>query len=78
MYGTLNTSLSWSGWAGSHRWDIGRVHDSKMGRSAVYRGWSFQVTLDGRFVPWSSGFRSPVGIGISPDGDIFYTDNQGN
>lgn len=78
FYGTLNTSLSWRGWAGSHRWDIGRVHDSKMGRSAFYRGWSFQVTLDGRFVPWSSGMRSPAGIGISPEDDIFYTDNQGD
>lgn len=78
FYGTLNTSLSWPGWAGSDRWDIGRVHDSKMGRSSKYRGWSFQVTPDGKFVPWSSGLRSPCGIGMNRLGEIFYTDNQGD
>lgn len=78
FYGTLNTSLSWKGWAGSSKWDIARVHDSKMGRAARYRGWSFRVTPDGEFEPWSAGMRSPAGIGISPDDDIFYTDNQGD
>lgn len=78
FYGTLNTSLSWPGWAGSDRWDIGRVHDSKMGRAAPYRGWSFQIAPDGTFTPWSAGLRSPAGIGISRQGEIFYTDNQGD
>ncbi|MBL69743.1 MAG: hypothetical protein CMO74_15085 [Verrucomicrobiales bacterium] len=78
FYGTLNTSLSWPGWAGSAKWDKARVHDSKMGRAAKYRGWSFQITPDGKFVPFSLGMRSPAGIGISKDDDIFYTDNQGD
>lgn len=78
FYGTLNTTLSWPGWAGSDRWDIGRVHDAKMGRAAEYRGWSFQITPDGKFVPWSNGMRSPAGIGTNSLGDIFYTDNQGD
>lgn len=78
FYGTLNTSLSWAGWAGSTKWDIGRVHDGKMGRATKYRGWSFQVRPDGTFVPWSHGMRSPAGIGMSREGDIFYTDNQGD
>jgi sugar lactone lactonase YvrE len=78
FYGTLNLSLSWPGWAGSSRWDVSRVHDSKMGRAAPFRGWSFQVTADGKFVPWSSGLRSPNGIVISREGDLFYTDNQGD
>ncbi len=78
LYGTLNTSLSWPGWAGSDRWDIGRVHDSKMGRAAPYRGWSFRITPEGKFEPWSSGLRSPAGVGINAKGDIFYTDNQGD
>ncbi len=78
FYGTLNTSLSWKGWAGSSKWDIARVHDSKMGRAARYRGWSFRVTPEGEFQPWSAGLRSPAGIGVSPGGEIFYTDNQGD
>ena len=55
FYGTLNTTLSWPGWAKSDRWDIGRVHDSKMGRAAPYRGWCFQITPAGKFVPYASG-----------------------
>ena len=78
FYGTLNTSLSWPGWAKSDKWDVARVHDSKMGRAAPYRGWSFRVTPEGRFEPWSCGLRSPAGIGMSPEGELFYTDNQGD
>lgn len=78
FYGTLNTTLSWPGWAGSERWDIGRVHDSKMGRATRYRGWSFQISSDGAFVPWSSGLRSPAGLGADLEGELFYTDNQGD
>lgn len=78
FYGTLNTSLSWRGWAGSDRWDIGRVHDSKMGRAARYRGWCFQVTPAGKFVPFAAGLRSPAGITLNQHGEIFYTDNQGD
>ena len=78
FYGTLNTSLSWPGWAGSDKWDKARVHDSKMGRAAKYRGWSFQITPQGKFVPYSMGMRSPAGIGINGQDDIFYTDNQGD
>jgi hypothetical protein len=78
FYGTLNTTLSWPGWAKSDRWDIGRVHDSKMGRAAPYRGWCFQITPEGKFVPYASGLRSPAGITINKRGEIFYTDNQGD
>jgi hypothetical protein len=78
FYGTLNTTLSWPNWSGSDRWDIGRVHGGAMGRAAPYRGWSFRVSPDGTFTPWSSGLRSPAGIGMNLEGDIFYTDNQGD
>ncbi|MEZ6038249.1 MAG: hypothetical protein R3F29_12265 [Planctomycetota bacterium] len=78
FYGTLNTTLSWPGWAGSDRWDVARVHDCKMGRAAKYRGWSFRVTPDGGFEPWSCGLRSPAGIGLGPGGELLCTDNQGD
>jgi glucose/arabinose dehydrogenase len=45
--------------------------------SAKFRGWAGKVTPDGRFVPTTSGVRSPGGIGFNAAGDVFYTDNQG-
>ncbi len=45
--------------------------------SSKYRGWAGKVTLDGRWIPTTSGVRSPGGVGFNADGDVFYTDNQG-
>jgi hypothetical protein len=42
-----------------------------------FRGWCLRVTPDGKAVPTTSGIRSPGGIGMNADGDVFYTDNQG-
>ena len=44
---------------------------------AVYRGWCLRVTPDGKVIPTNSGIRSPGGIGMNAEGDVFYTDNQG-
>ena len=35
------------------------------------------MTPEGKFIPWSYGFRQATGIGVSPDGEIFSGDNQG-
>lgn len=35
------------------------------------------MTPDGKSMPTCSGIRSPGGIGMNADGDVFYTDNQG-
>jgi glucose/arabinose dehydrogenase len=45
--------------------------------SSKFRGWGGMVTPDGKFVPTTSGVRSPGGIGFNAGGDVFYTDNQG-
>ncbi|MFO0865894.1 MAG: hypothetical protein U0744_14800 [Gemmataceae bacterium] len=45
--------------------------------SSKFRGWAGKVTPDGKFVPTTSGVRSPGGIGFNAEGDVFYTDNQG-
>ncbi|MGL4550143.1 MAG: PQQ-dependent sugar dehydrogenase, partial [Gemmataceae bacterium] len=45
--------------------------------STKFRGWAGKVTKDGKFVPTTSGVRSPGGIGLNAEGDVFYTDNQG-
>lgn len=42
-----------------------------------YRGWCLRITPDGRSIPTCSGIRSPGGIGMNAQGDMFYTDNQG-
>jgi glucose/arabinose dehydrogenase len=57
----------------SPRGRIGRMF------SAVdYRGWVMKITPDGQTIPWASGFRSPNGLLLDKDGDLFVTDNQGD
>ena len=41
------------------------------------RGWCVRVSPDGTTTPTCSGIRSPGGMGINVDGEVFYTDNQG-
>jgi hypothetical protein len=43
-----------------------------------YRGWVLKFTPKGKLVPFAPGLRAPNGIGLSPDGEIFTTDNQGS
>ncbi len=45
----------------------------------LWRGWSL-ITLKGSHTAtgFSAGFRSPCGIGLNAEGDIFGTDQQGN
>jgi glucose/arabinose dehydrogenase len=45
---------------------------------APYRGWVMEATRDGVVTPWACGFRSPCGISISPNNEMFVTDNQGD
>jgi len=52
---------------------FGGGHQAK----APWRGWCVKVSPDGRMTPFAYGLRSPNGINFSPDGDLFYTDNQG-
>ncbi|MDB6122890.1 MAG: hypothetical protein JWQ71_1883, partial [Pedosphaera sp.] len=43
-----------------------------------YFGWCFKITPHGEFIPWATGLRSPNGIVLTPDEDLFIADNQGN
>jgi hypothetical protein len=43
-----------------------------------YRGWVIKITPQGKLIPFAPGLRAPNGITISPEGDIFTTDNQGS
>jgi hypothetical protein len=52
---------------------FGGGHQSK----SPWRGWCVKITPKGELKPFATGLRSPNGINFSPDGDLFYTDNQG-
>ena len=43
-----------------------------------WSGWAVRITADGKFEPFASGFRQPDGIGMSPAGELFFADNQGD
>jgi len=50
-----------------------------LGSSTVpYRGWVLQIAPNGAVTPFATGFRSPNGINLSPEGELFVTDNQGD
>ncbi len=44
---------------------------------APWRGWTLNITKDGKVTPWAAGMRSPCGISMI-DGELWYTDNQGD
>jgi len=48
-----------------------------MGSMGGYRGWAMRVTPEGKTETFALGLRSPAGIGIAPDGRIWYAENQG-
>ena len=46
--------------------------------SLPWRGWAVKIAPDGKLTPLASGFRQPNGVGLSPDGDFFVNENQGD
>jgi hypothetical protein len=52
---------------------FGGGHQSK----APWRGWCVKITPKGELLPFACGLRSPNGVNVSPEGDVFYCDNQG-
>lgn len=55
-----------------------RGRPGRMHASTPYRGWVMQYTTDGKTVPFSSGHRTPNGLGFDLKGNLFVTDNQGD
>ncbi len=43
-----------------------------------WRGWMLKISPEGKMTPWATGLRSPAGMGTLRNGDIFYTENQGD
>ena len=61
MYVTLNV-----GFGGGHQ------------AKGAFRGWCMKIDpKTGKTEPFAYGLRSPNGVTVSPDGDLFYADNQG-
>ncbi|MEO1855967.1 MAG: family 16 glycoside hydrolase, partial [Rubritalea sp.] len=54
------------------------IGGGNMAYTAPWRGWVYRSDRPGHFQPIASGFRSPCGIGMSPEDDLFITDNQGD
>ncbi len=52
--------------------------DTVMGATVPTRGWTVKIAPDGAMTRYADGLRSPDGIGTAPDGQLFYTDNQGD
>ncbi len=52
---------------------FGGGHQAKV----PYRGFCLKVSPNGKLSPFAYGLRSPNGINFSPDGRLFYADNQG-
>ncbi len=61
MYVTLNV-----GFGGGHQ------------AKGAFRGWCMKIDpKTGKTEPFAYGLRSPNGVTVSPEGDLFYADNQG-
>ncbi|MCX6216177.1 plastocyanin/azurin family copper-binding protein [Spirosoma sp.] len=43
-----------------------------------WRGWTLEITPEGKMMPFAAGMRSPAGYGMNAAGDFFYTENQGD
>ncbi|CAN5859847.1 hypothetical protein BH24ACI4_BH24ACI4_28470 [soil metagenome] len=43
-----------------------------------WRGWTVGLREDGAMRPIATGMRSPAGFGFNADGDLFYSENQGD
>ena len=45
---------------------------------APWRGWTVEITPDGKLTPFATGMRSPAALAQNLEGDLFYAENQGD
>ena len=50
----------------------------QMASLAKWRGWMLEISPDGDVQPLATGMRSPAGLQVLSNGDIFYAENQGD
>lgn len=76
LYGTLSTSIYFGNTIKADR-VIGDVV-ALNGPNPHGRGTCFRVSLDSAQIEYlAGGFRTPNGIGLGPEGEIYVSDNQG-
>jgi hypothetical protein len=73
---------------GSYYFALNLVHDNSgnaynggsntMGTYGGFSGWAIRVKPDGTSELFANGLRSPASVGASPDGRVWYADNQGD
>ena len=72
---------------GSYYFALNLVHDpgtaynagsQTMGTWGGFSGWAIHVKPDGTSELFANGLRSPASLGVSPDGRVWYADNQGD
>jgi hypothetical protein len=57
----------------------GNYYFFKSGRSLPHGGKLMKLSADGKtLAPFASGYRHPIGLGVSPTGMVTAADNQGN
>ncbi|MEO2021035.1 MAG: hypothetical protein ABGX05_04355 [Pirellulaceae bacterium] len=62
-----------------HLWiNLNRPFGGGQEAQGYWRGWSIKVNNKGKMIPVCPGLRSPAGLGTSLDGEMFFTDNQGD
>lgn len=45
---------------------------------AKWQGWTLKISPKGEMTPFATGLRSPAGLALNKNGDVFYTENQGD
>lgn len=84
LYIALNSSSSGGAMRdevrGAINWEgrDGETGNRQMFSTVPYRGWVMKLTKDGALHPVASGFRSPNGLVVDDDDNLFVTDNQGD
>jgi mono/diheme cytochrome c family protein len=58
--------------------DLSKIAREAKPSAALWQGWVFKITPAGKLLPWASGFRQAAGVGVSPEGEVFVTDQQGD
>ncbi len=53
------------------------VHDHGESLSK-WHGWMVKITPEGKLIPFAAGMRSPAAFAFNKDGEIFYSENQGD
>ncbi len=81
LYIALNSASSGGGIASEVRGELnpeGKGKQRAMFSVVPYRGWIMKLTPDGKVIPFASGFRSPNGLVLDDNDNLFVTDNQGD